>query len=113
MKTNNMFNPYTEEPNLFLKNTSPDKSSRKAISLQIIPASWVRFSFLIFVVLLATPITTAMFYGRNPDHQGLYTLLLGSCFFLSLYSSLLGFIYINFKIPYLQDIKNRLGYKED
>lgn len=113
MKLSSHFNPFAERPNLYLKNQTVEKSQRRSIGLQIIPASWVRFSLFVFLVLLVTPITTALLYGRNPEREELYSILLGSCFFLSLYTSLLGFFYITFKMPYLQEIKDRLGYKED
>lgn len=113
MKLSNIFNPFVERPNVYLKNQPAEKSQRQGILLQIIPANWVKFSLFLFLILLITPISTALLYGRNPEREELYSILLGSCFFLSLYTSLLGFFYVTFKIPYLQEIKNRLGYKED
>jgi len=95
-------------------NSNKPNNRFQLYSLQLLPASWVRSALFLELFVFLCPIGTVLYHAWKGSltSPNLAPLLLCLCALLVLYSGLLGIVFLTFRIPYLQDWKDKLGYKE-
>ncbi|MDX1958722.1 MAG: hypothetical protein SFU98_09125 [Leptospiraceae bacterium] len=112
MKKENSELPFTH-PNIFETNMEAPSSIKKLVLAQIMPDYFIRPILISFLLLFLSPFLL-LFLSLDLflDKQILEFLILWECFLFVLFASTLGVIFITFKTPKFQEIKDKLGYIE-
>jgi hypothetical protein len=99
-----------EEPDIFLTNKPAPPNIKKFILANILPSKYWKSILFILSLLFTSPLLFLIF---NLQSSKVFTIVVTTISSLYvLFCMLAGFLFIQLKSPYLQELKDKFGYTE-
>ncbi len=106
-------NKYFTNPDIYATFEPSSDKVKKGFFARIIPYNYIKYTLYSLALLFVSPIVLVLLnLDLMQDSSLFYPILWTLCISFCLYAILTGAILIVYKIPYMQELKEKLGYTE-
>jgi|GEM_PF-2377446 peptidoglycan/LPS O-acetylase OafA/YrhL len=106
-------NKYFTNPDIYATFEPASDKMKKGFFAKIIPYNYIKYTLYSLALLFVSPIVLVLLnLDLMQDASLFYPILWTLCISFLLYAILAGAILIVYKIPYMQELKEKLGYTE-
>lgn len=104
---------YFTKPNIYSVFEKSPIDIKKNFFYRVIPYTYIKYSIYMMTLLFFSPILVVLFNSDLRKNDAIfYPILLTLSFSFLLFSLLSGAILFFYKIPYMQELKDKFGYTE-
>ena len=106
-------NKYFTNPDIYATFEPASDKMKKGFFAKIIPYNYIKYTLYSLALLFVSPIVLVLLnLDLMQDASLFYPILWTLCISFLFYAILAGAILIVYKIPYMQELKEKLGYTE-
>lgn len=104
---------YFTNPDIYATFAPAPENIKKGFFARIIPYNYIKYTLYSATLLFLSPIVLVLMnLDSMKDEDLFFPIFWTLCVSFVIYSILAGVILISYKIPYLQELKDKLGYTE-